>query len=107
MDEFAHVAGLSRFTGYDLQMLTPDDIERLHPLARSEGLLGGIYEPDDGHVDPTLATNAMAQVARRRGATVLRQNPVLSIRRDQDCWIVETARGEIRARHLVNAAGTW
>ena len=56
MDEFAHVAGLSKFTGYELQILSVDDIERLHPLARREGLIGGIYEPDDGHVDPTLAT---------------------------------------------------
>ena len=27
-------------------------------------VLGGIYEPDDGHVDPSLATNAMAKVAQ-------------------------------------------
>lgn len=107
MDEFAHVAGLSRFTGYDLQMLTPEDVERLHPLARTEGLLGGIYEPDDGHVDPSLATNAMAQVARKNGATILRYNPVTSIRREGGLWVVETENTTIRARHLVNAAGTW
>ncbi|MEX0319324.1 MAG: FAD-dependent oxidoreductase [Ruegeria sp.] len=107
MDEFAHVAGLSRFTGYDLQMLTVDDIERLHPLARTEGLLGGIYEPDDGHVDPSLATNAMAKVARKNGATILRYNPVASIRREDGIWVVETKNGTIRARHIVNAAGTW
>ncbi|MCA0272136.1 MAG: FAD-dependent oxidoreductase [Proteobacteria bacterium] len=107
MDEFAHVAGLSRFTGYDLQLITRDDVERLHPLARTEGLLGGIYEPDDGHVDPTLATNAMAKVARSKGATILRQNPVVAIRHEGDHWIVETAREVIRARHIVNAAGTW
>ncbi len=107
MDEFAHVAGLSRFTGYDLQMLTPEDVERLHPLARTEGLLGGIYEPDDGHVDPSLATNAMAQVARKNGATILRYNPVTSIRREGDLWVVETEKTTIHARHLVNAAGTW
>ena len=107
MDEFAHVAGLSRFTGYDLQMLTPDDVERLHPLARTEGLLGGIYEPDDGHVDPSLATNAMAKVARQNGATILRYNPVTSVRREDGIWVVETEKTTIRARHLVNAAGTW
>lgn len=107
MDEFAHVAGLSRFTGYDLQMLTPDDVERLHPLARTEGLLGGIYEPDDGHVDPSLATNAMAKVARQNGATILRYNPVTSVRREDGVWVVETEKTTIRARHLVNAAGTW
>lgn len=107
MDEFAHVAGLSTFTGYDLRLLTPEDIARLHPLARTEGLLGGIYEPDDGHVDPTLATQAMASVARANGATILRNTPVLGLRRDGADWIAQTAQGDIRARHLVNAAGTW
>lgn len=107
MDEFAHVAGLSRFTGYDLQMLTPDDVERLHPLARTDGLLGGIYEPDDGHVDPSLATNAMAKVARENGATILRYNPVTAIRREDGVWVVETEKTTIHAKHLVNAAGTW
>ncbi|MCV2868411.1 FAD-dependent oxidoreductase [Defluviimonas sp. WL0002] len=108
MDEFAHVAGLSKFTGYDLRLLTsPDEVAALHPLARTDGILGGIYEPDDGHVDPTLATNAMAKVSRERGAAILRRNPVLAIRRESDHWRVETGRDVINARHIVNAAGTW
>lgn len=107
LDEFAHVVGLSKFTGYDLRLVTPDQIAELHPLARTDGILGGIYEPGDGHVDPTLATHAMAQVARQRGATILRRNPVTAIRREGAAWLVETSRGTIRARHLVNSAGTW
>ncbi len=107
MDEFRHVAGLSDFTGYPLEILTPDRIAELHPLARLDGLLGGIYEPDDGHVDPSLATNAMARVATRGGAAIWRQAPVTAIRREGADWLVETAKGAIRARHIVNAAGTW
>lgn len=107
MDEFAHVAGLSDFTGYPLEILTPDRIAELHPFTRLDGLLGGIYEPDDGHVDPTLATNAMAQVAVAGGATIQRYNAVLSIERLTDAWRVETVKGPINSRHLVNAAGTW
>ncbi len=107
MDEFAHVVGLSEFTGYNLQLITPGRIAELHPLAKLDGLLGGIYEPDDGHVDPTLATNAMAQVAVKNGATIQRYNPVQAIRRENGVWVVETAKGTLRARHVVNAAGTW
>ncbi|WP_420395622.1 GcvT family protein [Nioella sp.] len=107
MDEFRHVAGLSAFTGYPLEVLTPERVAELHPLAMLDGLLGGIYEPDDGHVDPSLATNAMAQVAQRNGVTILRQNPVLSITREDRDWIVDTPKGTIRARQIVNAAGTW
>ncbi|MEQ9257893.1 MAG: FAD-dependent oxidoreductase [Roseovarius sp.] len=107
MDEFRHVAGLSDFTGYPLEVLTPERVAELHPLARLDGLLGGIYEPDDGHVDPTLATQAMAEGSKARGVTILRQNPVLAIVREGGAWVVETPKGVIRARHIVNAAGTW
>ncbi|WP_112310611.1 GcvT family protein [Pseudogemmobacter bohemicus] len=108
MAEFAHVAGLSKFTGYELRLLnSPEEVAALHPLARTGGIIGGIYEPDDGHVDPTLATNAMARVARQLGAVILRRNPVLGIRRENGVWAVETRQGLIRAQHIVNAAGTW
>ena len=107
MDEFAHVVGLSEFTGYNLQLITPERIAQLHPLAKLDGLLGGIYEPDDGHVDPSLATNAMAQVAVKNGATIQRYNPVQSIRREGGLWVIETVKGTLRSKHVVNAAGTW
>jgi len=107
MDEFSHVAGLSRFTGYELRLLSIDEIAELHPLARTDGLIGGIYEPDDGHVDPTLATNAMAAMARSRGGEIRRHTPVTGISWESDRWRIETATGAIRALNVVNAAGTW
>ncbi len=107
MDEFRHVAGLSSFTGYPLEVLTPERIAELHPLAQLDGLLGGIYEPDDGHVDPTLATNAMAQVATQGGGHIRRYEPVQAIRREGAAWIVESLKATYRAAHIVNAAGTW
>ncbi len=107
MDEFNHVAGLSEFTGYPLEILTPERIAELHPLAKLDGLLGGIYEPDDGHVDPTLATNAMAEVARKGGAQIWRNCPVTAIRREGEHWLIDTPKGEVTSTHLVNAAGTW
>ncbi len=106
MDEFRHVAGLSDFTGYPLEVLTPERIAELHPLARLDGLIGGIYEPDDGHVDPTLATQAMAEVARRGGAQIWRNCPVLSIRHE-GVWLIGTPKDTVEAVHVVNAAGTW
>lgn len=106
MDEFRHVAGLSDFTGYPLEILTPERIAELHPLAKLDGLIGGIYEPDDGHVDPTLATQAMAEVARKGGAQIWRNCPVTSIRKD-GAWHIETPKGMIETVHVINAAGTW
>lgn len=107
MDEFRHVAGLSDFTGYPLEILTPARISELHPLAKLDGLIGGIYEPDDGHVDPTLATQAMAEVARKDGAQIWRNCPVTAIRREGAHWLVDTPKGTVETVHVVNAAGTW
>lgn len=107
MLEFAHVAGLSQFTGYPLQLLTPPQIQELYPLAQLDGIIGGIFEPDDGHVDPTLATQAMATRARANGVTIMRNAAVQQLRFENNSWIVNTDKHTLRAVHVVNAAGTW
>ncbi|MGI9492365.1 MAG: FAD-dependent oxidoreductase, partial [Geminicoccaceae bacterium] len=108
MNEFRHVQGLGRFIGYDFNILTPDELKEIYPLCEIGGLLGAIHEPNDGHVDPTQATNAMAAGARARGAEIYRQNPVLGIERTSSGeWLLRTANADISAEHIVNAAGTW
>ena len=56
MAEFRHVQELGQFVGHEFRILTPEELARTYPLARMDGLLGAIHEPNDGHVDPTLAT---------------------------------------------------
>jgi dimethylglycine dehydrogenase len=108
MDEFRHVQGLGHFTGYRFDILDPAELAEIYPLCQTDGLIGAIHEPDDGHVDPTLATNAMAAGAPARGAEIYRHNPVAAISQTASGeWIIRTAKGEIRAEHIVNAAGTW
>ena len=108
MAEFRHVQGLGRFMGYELRILTPEALAQVYPLAHVGGLLGAIHEPDDGHVDPTLATQALAAGARSRGAEIRRHTPVRAIERDvSGAWAVHTDRDTVRCRHVVNAAGTW
>ena len=108
MAEFRHVRGLGEFLGHEFRILAPEELARTYPLARMDGLLGAIHEPDDGHVDPTLATNALAAGARSRGAEIRRHEPVRAIERDASgAWVVHTDRDRLRSRHVVNAAGTW
>ncbi len=108
MAEFRQVQGLGRFVGHEFDILSPDELAEIYPLCRTAGLLGAIWEPDDGHVDPSLATNAMAAGARAGGAEIYRHNPVEAIdRAPSGEWIVTTRDGAIRAEHVVNAAGTW
>ncbi|MEZ5774457.1 MAG: FAD-dependent oxidoreductase [Hyphomicrobiaceae bacterium] len=109
MDEFRQVQGLGRFVGHEFHVLTLDELKKIYPLTETgDGLIGAWYEPNDGHVDPTLATNAMAAGARAAGAEIVRHNPVTAIARTAGGeWLVTTKEGTIRAEHVVNAAGTW
>ncbi len=108
MREFRQVQGIGQFLGHEFRILSPEELARVYPLADTHGLLGAIHEPSDGHVDPTLATNAMAAGARSRGAEIRRREAVRAIARaGPGGWEVHTDTGTIRAEHVVNAAGTW
>jgi glycine/D-amino acid oxidase-like deaminating enzyme len=45
-----------------------EEIERVHPLINTEGMLGAAHTPTDGHLDASGACHAVAKGARMRGA---------------------------------------
>jgi dimethylglycine dehydrogenase len=107
LDEFRHVCGLGKFAGQSFEILNSGELKEIYPLVNTEGLVGAIHELDDGYVDPSQATQAMAKCARGGGAEIYRNNPVEGIERVAGEWLVHTRNGDIRAEHIVNAAGTW
>ena len=108
LDEFRQVQGIGRFAGFDFDILTPGELKEIYPLVEVDDLIGAIYEPLDGHVDPSQATQAMAKGARSRGAEIYRQTRVTEITQKMNGeWLITTDKGEIVAEHVVNAAGTW
>ena len=84
-----------------------EDIERMHPCLKTEGLYGAAHTPTDGHVDPSGATHALAKAAQKMGAEIQRQCPVESIRRDGNSWLVDTHKGIVRSQHVIMAASFW
>ena len=108
MDEWRHHQGKARYLGLPYELVGPGEIKKLHPLVETRGVLGAIWNPEDGHLDPSSVTQALAKGARDRGAKVLRQSEVIGLARAQGGeWQVETAQGRIRAETVVNAAGLW
>jgi len=106
MDEFERVVAMSDLAGLNLEMVSIERLQELYPYLDTKGLLGGLWDPADGHIDPTSVTNAMATGARAGGATIVRNNPVHAIEQKADGrWLVTTAKGEIDAGVIVNAAG--
>ncbi len=108
MDEWRHHQGKARYLGLPYELIGPNEIKALHPLISLDGVLGAVWNPEDGHIDPASVTQALAKGARDRGARVLRHTRVIGVRHERNGeWRVETARGAVRAEHVVNAAGTW
>ncbi|HWC02019.1 MAG TPA: FAD-dependent oxidoreductase [Methylomirabilota bacterium] len=108
MDEYRRHRGKARTIGLPFEVIGPDEIRRLHPLVETRGLLGAVWNPEDGHVDPTSVTQALVKGARDRGARVHRHTRVTGLGRTPggEWWIV-TDQGELLAEVVVNAAGTW
>jgi dimethylglycine dehydrogenase len=70
--------------------------------------VGAMYDPLEGHVDPSGVTHAYAKAARMAGAEVYRNTWAHEIvQRADGTWDVVTEAGTINAEHIVNAGGLW
>jgi dimethylglycine dehydrogenase len=93
--------------GIEARLATPEEIVTECPIVDPRGLLGGLFDPHEGAVDPHGSTHAFAIAARKRGADVILRNRVTGLRPHSDGWLVETEQGTVVAQHVVNAGGLW
>ena len=108
MDELGYYYSMNRCLGLDVSFVSPEEMGKLHPLMNTEGLMGGLYWPDDGDVDPNSMTQAMARGARNYGAELNLHTRVTGIeQKPSGEWLVKTDKGDITAEYVVNAAGLW
>ena len=108
MDWLRHTLSVGRSLGFNIDLVGPDKVAGLHPFYNLDGVMGALHTPDDGHVDPTNVTMAMAAGARAKGARIIRRCRATNITQaDTGEWVVETERGTITCEHVVNAGGTY
>ncbi len=97
-----------RFMGLETEIIGPEEIKALAPITNVEGVLGGLYDPLDGHLDPSGTTHAYARAAKMGGADMVLHTRVIETNpRPDGTWDVVTDKGTIHAEHVVNAAGLW
>lgn len=97
-----------RHMGLDTSLVTASEILELCPVINTDGILGGMYDPLDGHLDPSGTTHAYAKAARLGGAEIYQHNRVLELNpRSDGTWDVVCENGTIHAEHVVNAGGLW
>jgi len=107
MQEFERARGMGIYQGMDLAMMQVSDIKERYPFIETHDLSGGLYDPDDGDIDPAQLTQALAKGARQMGAKILRFTPATGVSKENDEWIVHTEKGDIRCEKVVNAAGYY
>lgn len=97
-----------RYMGLETEIVSPDEIAKIAPITNTDGLLGALYDPLDGHLDPSGTTHAYAKAARMGGATIETHCKVIETNpRADGTWDVVTDKGSIHAEHVVNAGGLW
>ncbi len=113
MELFRHLVGVSKSAGFDLAMLSPAEMEAMHPFYqahanRPDGVIGGIHDPYEGDIDPSQLTQALAKGARDNGAEVARFTKVKGLSQSTSGeWHVETDKGTVRCEIVINATGFY
>ena len=97
-----------RFMGLDTEIVGPEEIAKIAPITNLDGIIGALFDPLDGHLDPSGTTHAYAKAARMGGATIETHCMVReTIQRADGTWDVVTEKGTIHTEHVVNAGGLW
>ena len=94
-----------RHMGLETEVIGPQEIRQYSPITNTDGVLGALYDPLDGHLDPSGTTHAYAKAARLQGAETYLRNRVTALNpRANGEWEVVTEQGTLMAEHVVNAA---
>jgi gamma-glutamylputrescine oxidase len=95
---------LTRDFGYDgLRLLERDE---LGEFIRTEGYVGGLYDPRSGHVHPLNYTLGLAAAAERAGVRFFEGSPATRIERGPKA-VVHTPKGRVRAHQVVLCANAY
>ena len=107
MLEFERARTMGRYQGLDIEMMSVSDMTDAYPFLETHDLAGGLWDPDDGDIDPAQLTQALAKGARDMGASIQRFCPATGVTQVGNEWIVHTDKGDIRCEKVVNCAGYY
>ncbi len=106
MEGYRHFASMAKGMGVNFEVIDAAECARRHPLISTDNLIGGLWDPLDGDIDPAQLCQALARRARKAGAEVYRNTPVTGLTQHKDdSWTVHTENGDIHCETVVNACG--
>lgn len=106
-----HNLDIVRSHGIEPQVLVGDDV-RAHEPELSDAVYGGIYFPDERHLDPRGFVQALRKRLDERGVQIIENAPLESIETAgpegaRRVVAIRTAHGRIEADAFVLATGAW
>jgi dimethylglycine dehydrogenase len=106
MQGYHHFASMARGMDVDFEVIDAKECQRRHPLISTDNLIGGLWDPLDGDIDPYQLCHSLTRRARKAGAEVYTNTPVTALEQYQDgTWKVTTESGDIDCDIIVNACG--
>jgi len=106
LDGYHHFMSLAKGMGVEFELIDAAECKKRHPLITTDNLLGALWDPLDGDIDPAQLCQALARRAKQAGAEIERFNPVNDLTQNPDgSWIVHTQKGDIACEKIVNAGG--
>jgi 4-methylaminobutanoate oxidase (formaldehyde-forming) len=107
-EEMKRGASMASNCGLEVQVLTPEQAREKYPLLRIDDLVGAVFLPRDGALNPIDVTRALAIGARQNGVRIVENTKVTGITvRNGRAVGVSTDRGAVRAEYVVNCGGMW
>jgi 4-methylaminobutanoate oxidase (formaldehyde-forming) len=106
--ELKRLTTMAKSFGLPMEIVSAQQAQELFPLMSTTGVRAAAFLPTDGYVDPASVTMAIARGARMRGAQIIENTRVEHLTvNGRQVTMVHTARGDIEAEMVVNAAGMW
>ncbi len=100
--------GLATSWGLESELIAPQECVERVPVLDPNRIRGGFYVPTDGIAKAVRACEAMARLARERGAKFYGETEVTGIEvKDGRVRSVETDRGRVETELVVSCAGMW
>ncbi|HWM90495.1 MAG TPA: FAD-binding oxidoreductase [Thermoanaerobaculia bacterium] len=91
-----------------VERLGPEDIRRINPAVNTDGIPGGTLGTTDGFIRPLEILRGYTEAARRLGVGFEYGAEVTGLTMEGDRIVrVETSRGPVSSRFVINAAGAW
>jgi len=94
--------------GLNIDWIGPEEVREIVPGIRAEGLLGGTFSPEDGHLSSLKLGGALYRLARRAGAEFHFETKVTGMEIvGGRVTAVLTDKGKFGCGTVVNAAGAF